>query len=130
MRDPRVKIEFEYYNSEKKEVVFEERHFLLDLNAIEAFEETTGINLMEKSSLDTQKMSIKELKALVWAGLLHEDSDLTIRQVGSMVHTGNMLELTSAITEAMSNSMPENKETGSAAGGKVSAPFDGTSSKQ
>ncbi len=128
MRDPRVKMHFEYYSYEKQDVVAEDRHFLLDLNAIEAFEEVTGINLMEANNLKGD-MGIKELKALLFAGLSQEDPELTAKQVGSMIHAGNMMQLVAEITEAMQMSLPE-KTGEKAEGAKASGPFDGTSLKQ
>lgn len=73
-----------------------ERTMRLDLNALETFEETAGKELKDF------KGSIKDIKAMVWSSLMHEDAELTLDQVGKLVHLGNLDAVTSAIEELMS----------------------------
>ncbi len=77
------------------------RHLRLDLNAMVEFEEETGFHISEAN---TGKMSI--LRALLWACLLHEDADLSVEQVGAMIHAGNMAEVGAAVGKAMSAAAP------------------------
>jgi len=82
-----------------------ERHILLDLNAMVEFEELTGISLTKK--VDTEKMGAKELRVLLWVCLIHEDENLTLKQVGTWINTGNMAEIAQRINEAFQAAMPE-----------------------
>jgi hypothetical protein len=49
------------------------------------------------------------IRALLWAGLIHEDENLTIKDVGKMVGS-NLNEISLKIIEAMSESLPEPDE--------------------
>ena len=81
------------------------RYFLLDLNAMVAFEEETGKNIMQ--GIDPKSMTAKDFRALLWACLLHEDESLGIRDVGKMIHTGNMNELSTKMGQAWEAATPE-----------------------
>ena len=85
-----------------------ERHLLMNLNAMVAFEEATGKNIMQ--GIDANSMTAKDFRALLWACLLHEDESLKIEDVGKMIHTGNMNELTEKMLQAWELASPE--ETG------------------
>jgi len=82
-----------------------ERSLLLDLNAMAEFEEYTGKSFLSVSSLTD--MGMKDLRALLWACLIHEDENLTVKQVGAMVHSENMNRISDAIVKAFSMAMPE-----------------------
>ncbi|MCL5290561.1 MAG: hypothetical protein M1489_05990 [Firmicutes bacterium] len=82
-----------------------ERNLLLDLNAMVTFEQETGKSLMEGA--DLSKMGMIEFRALLWACLIHEDESLTLKNVGAMVHPGNMEEVSNAIAKAFEAATPE-----------------------
>lgn len=82
-----------------------ERNLLLDLNAMASFEEATGISLM--SGIDTKNLGMKDYRALIWVCLIHEDEKLTIKQVGKMIHAGNLSEISTAIAKAFEVATPE-----------------------
>jgi len=86
-----------------------ERHLLLDLNAMVSFQEATGKNLFKESVAKAlaRDMSPMDLRALLWACLLHEDEALTLKQVGSWIHAGNTAEISAGIMEAWSKAIPE-----------------------
>ena len=88
------------------------RHLLLDLNAMVSFQDETGYNLLDDK--DTKKLMTaagpKEVRALLWACLIHEDETLTLKQVGSWLHTGNMAEVTEKLTTAWTAAMPKGGE--------------------
>ena len=90
------------------------RNLMLDLNAMVNFEEATGKNVLQGDSLNN--LSAKDLRALLWACLLHEDKDLTLDQVGGMIHSGNMEVVASKLTAAWEVAMPE--ESGAPLAGK------------
>ena len=85
------------------------RRILLDLNAMVAFEEETGKNLFDSkvTAAFTKNFSPKDLRALLWASLLHEDENLTLKQVGSWIHTGNMEEIADKLVAAWVAAVPE-----------------------
>lgn len=99
--NPRVKITLD-----------KERILKFDLNAMVAFEEATGKSLMD-GTFESSKMSIRDLRAMLFACLLHEDDALTEKQVGSLITPDNMLEVASKLNDAFEVAMPESegKET-------------------
>ena len=46
-------------------------------------------------------------RTLLWAGLLHEDENLTERQVGAMISLTNVEKIMEQITEALTAALPE-----------------------
>lgn len=52
--------------------------------------------------------SPKAIRALLWAGLIHEDKNLKIEDVGKF--TSNLTDVSFKILEALPRSMPENDE--------------------
>ena len=66
-----------------------ERSLRYDLNAMEKFEDVTGKSLADPKTLQ-ENIRIKDMKALLWVGLLFEDPSLTLEQLGSMVDTDNL----------------------------------------
>lgn len=100
---------------EVKVALDKERTLLFDLNAMVAFEGATGRNLMD-GTFDSSNMSTKDLRAMLWACLVHEDDALTEKQVGSWITPDNMLEVASKLNEAFEAAMPESK-------GKEAAPL-------
>ena len=52
------------------------------INALAKIEDITGKSLM---NLDLKNVGIKDLLAIVYAGLYHEDKDLNIEKVGDLI---------------------------------------------
>lgn len=63
------------------------RHLRFDMNAWYDIEEKTGIDLR---STTVAKLKVGHLRAVVWACLRHEDPDLTLEVVGSLIDLGNL----------------------------------------
>ncbi|WDU84207.1 hypothetical protein [Caloramator sp. Dgby_cultured_2] len=82
-----------------------ERHLKFDLNAFAELEELYGDFQTAMDAMS--KGSIKAIRAMLWAGLIHEDEKLTIKQVGSMIDMTNINEIVSAISKAISEAMPK-----------------------
>lgn len=82
-----------------------ERTLRLDLNAMVRFEQASGKSLLKQSTWDT--LSIADIRSLLWACLLHEDPELTVEQVGSMIHPGNMVQVFGEIQRVWQLSAPE-----------------------
>lgn len=91
-----------------KIVLDKERTLLLDLNGMAAFEEATGKSLF--TSEMKENMGARELRALLWACLIHEEPALTLKDVGSWITAENMEEVARQINVAFSNAVGEKKE--------------------
>ena len=85
-----------------------ERTLRLDLNAMVAFEEATGKSLMD-GKFHGSDMTPKDLRAMLWACLLHEDESVTLKEIGSWVTVTNLMEVTGKLNEAFDVAMPEGK---------------------
>lgn len=75
------------------------RHLRVDFNGLAAFEEETGKAVEDIGT----GMSVTELRALVWALLLHEDPELSVRDVGAMLHPGNVQAIEEAVQESFAD---------------------------
>lgn len=80
-------------------VLDKERELKFDLNALELVEEMTGVTL-DKA---TENVSMKTLKVLLYSGLVHQDPDLTVDYVGSLVTMENIKEVSEALTNCFKN---------------------------
>lgn len=86
-----------------------ERSLKLDLNAMVAFEEVTGHSLMG-GTFKSEDMTPRDLRALLWACLIHEDETLTEKQVGSWISADNMAEIADRLNESFEVAMPKSEE--------------------
>lgn len=73
-----------------------QRNLYFSLNSLELIEELTGKTIDKLAD----GMSISMLKAVVYAGLVHEDKELTPEIVGEMIGFDDIKELSDAIGEA------------------------------
>lgn len=107
------------------EIGGKKRHLRFDLNAMAEFEEATGTPLTgENISKVMSQGGAKALRALLWACLLHEDENLTLKEVGSWVNLKDINELPGKILEAFEAAMPEPEE-----GAQGKAPLAGKKKK-
>ncbi len=65
-----------------------ERHLLLDFNALILVEDLTKRDFAQAEAWE--KLGFRELRALVFVCLTHEDPELTLEAVGKMLHPGNI----------------------------------------
>ena len=85
------------------------RNIVFDLNAFSELEEIYGS--MDAAFKAMQTGSMKAARTLLWAGLLHEDDALTVKQVGAMVTMPTLESVMNAISEALLGAMPEGEGT-------------------
>lgn len=90
-------------------VLDKERSLRLDLNAFCVLEETYGDSFPILES--AERGSLKALRSVVWAGLVHEDSTLTETDVGKMIHPGNLSMVTTLLREVIEAYLPEPKNS-------------------
>lgn len=80
------------------------RHLRYDLNALVLLEEQFG---SVEAALDAaQGRSVRAVRAFLYAGLAHEDPDLTLEQAGSLVGFADLPAVTEAILRALGASFP------------------------
>ena len=82
------------------------------INALAKIEDIIGRPIM---GLDLEKFGIKELLAIVYAGLYHEDKTLTVEKVGDLIDDYSNLneiadKLGEALTQAFGKPTSEAKE--------------------
>lgn len=83
---------------------------LLDMNAMVAFEEVTGENFFAFAERGTQEgfqPTSKELRALLWAEMLHEQPTLTLQEVGAMITAADLAPICMAVLQAQKEATPE-----------------------
>lgn len=97
-----------------------ERTLRMDLNTFSDFEMMTGKSIMrgglEQCPEDCvqehehKALSSSDIRALLWACLVQDDERLSVREVGSMLHPGNLTIIKDALTALTANAMPEPEE--------------------
>lgn len=88
-----------------KVMLDKERTLLFDLNAFACLEEEYG---SIDAALDAlAKGKVKALRAILWAGLVHEDESLTIKDVGKLFTLADLQRVAEAVNEALSQVMPQ-----------------------
>ncbi len=81
------------------------RTLFYDFNAFIELEELYGD--MKSVFGGLENLKVKVIRDMIWAGLLHEDENLTPQQVGKMLYPGNIEEISAKITEAVNFFLPE-----------------------
>lgn len=84
------------------------REILMDLNAFVIAEEKLGS--IDNAFQGLQKRSLKAVHVLLYAGLVHEDEELTEKQAGRLVGLGNLNAVITAISEALASNVPQQKK--------------------
>ena len=69
------------------------RHLRFDFNAMVALEEELKISIMEIGTILSGAVKLKDIRAILWAGLIHEDPALTPRDVGALIGGVNDLAM-------------------------------------
>ena len=85
-----------------------ERELKFTLNALAEMEDRYGSVDAAFKALEAN--SIKAVRLVLWAGLLHTEEGLTEQQVGNLIDVQCMENIMSSIGTAMKNDMPEEKE--------------------
>lgn len=82
-----------------------ERNLRYTMNALAEIEDQLGVPLAE---LQTVQMTMKNIRVILWAGLIHEDKELTQEDVGDFVDLENMQEVQERVAEAFAKSQVKN----------------------
>lgn len=86
-----------------------ERTVKFDLNALAELEDRYGTVDAAFEALDSN--SIKAVRFVLWAGLVHEDSELTEQKVGSLIDIKYLQELMGTLGEAMASDLPSDEQS-------------------
>lgn len=81
-----------------------ERELIFDLNAMAELEDMYGTVDAAFKKLD--EGSVKAVRAVLWAGLLATEPDITIQKVGSLIDLAYLTELMQTMEEAIKQDMP------------------------
>jgi hypothetical protein len=104
-----------------------ERHLLYGAEAFIEYKEATGRDLLRtfrdfsnpkfRATLDESgdinpdfEMPVKEFRDVLWAGLLHEDESLTLKQTSSLFTPGMIAQLMPVVLRAFMLGLGEQKE--------------------
>ena len=83
------------------------RNLKYNFNALVTLEETLNINIQDLMKMFAGGARLKDLRALLWAGLVHEDAGLTQEAVGDMIEgVEDFAVIGKAIREAIEASFP------------------------
>lgn len=84
------------------------RNLRYGMRALSLIEETTG---KEIASMDLKKVAIKDLGVMIWAGLYHEDTELTPESVMDLIDDySDIQEAAELIGKAISEAFSKNKK--------------------
>lgn len=86
-------------------VLDKERTLLFDLNAFACLEEEYGS--IEEALDALAKGKVKALRAILWAGLQHEDEGLTVKDVGKLLTLADLQRVAEAVNEALAQALPK-----------------------
>lgn len=86
------------------------RHLRFDLNAFAELEEV--YDSVDDALKAMEKGRLKAVRAVLWAGLVHEDEDLTLKDVGRFVTLDTFGDLAKTLGEAIKKGMPRQDPNG------------------
>ena len=75
------------------------RKLRFTLNALSEIEDKLGVSFTEIGEV-LKKPKMKDLLVVLWAGLIHEDEDLTIKEVGNMIDISDLEMVSEKLGEA------------------------------
>ncbi len=84
-----------------------ERKLKYTLNSFALLEEKYGT--MDKAMEALESGSIIAIRYILWAGLIHEDENLTEHYVGSQIDLANLEAIAEKMNKAMMGDLPQDK---------------------
>ena len=87
-----------------------ERELKFTLNALAEMEDKYGTVEEAFKKLDTGSM--KAIRFVLWAGLMHSDENLTEKQVGALIDVNSMEDLVKQLGNAFNSDMPAQLDDG------------------
>jgi hypothetical protein len=83
------------------------RHLRYTFNSLCRLEEETGIPIGDIGNFKSGSLRLTTLRALIWAGLVHDDKDLTPEAVGEIFEDMDLGTIADKIGEAFEAAFPE-----------------------
>ena len=84
------------------------RKLRYDFNAMCELEDALGRSLQE---MNDKNVRMKDMRAMLWAGLIHEDPDLDIVEAGNLIDEAESLQyVAEKVAEAIELSQGSNKK--------------------
>lgn len=96
-------------NRQKSELTIDldrPRTFKLDFNALCEAEGVIGRSVLR------QDLGLSEIRALLWAGLKHEDKTLTVQKVGTLLTADKLTKVMTLVGDAVSEFFAVGEEVG------------------
>jgi len=87
------------------------RHLRYDFNALVALEKELGLPISDIGNLAAGSVSLSDLRAFIWASLLHENKDLTPEEVGEWLDFSVVGEIADKVSEAFTGAFPDIEDT-------------------
>jgi hypothetical protein len=87
-----------------------ERKLRFTLNALAELEEMFG-TVQEAFDRLEKNNSLVALRAILWAGFIEDDPDLTLKKLGSLIDLADMSSLTETVAKAFAEDMPVETES-------------------
>ena len=88
------------------------RQLRYDFNALVALEDELNISIQDIGKLLGGAVKLRDLRAILWAGLIHDDATLTPKAVGAMINgVKEMADLGKAIRAAIEAAFPPTEPT-------------------
>lgn len=81
------------------------RNLRFTLNSLAEIEDKLGVPI---SKLAEVELGVKSVRIMLWAGLIHEDPELTEREVGNMVDFDNIEYVQNKVAEAFASATEKN----------------------
>lgn len=90
-----------------------ERVLRFEWEALCRFEEEFGYSVLEVGKrLGIGEINFLDVTRAIWAGLLHEENPMAMREVRKLLSLNDFFHYLKAISPAISEAIPEEKETG------------------
>lgn len=86
------------------------RHLYLGFNALTTLVKKLGIDIMDIQSALQGPGMLETVRAVLWAGFIHEDATLTLDDAGDLIDFGKIAELNDAILKALELSFKSSGE--------------------
>lgn len=83
----------------------EKRTLRFTLNSLAEIEDKLGVPL---SKLSEVELGVKTVRTMLWAALIHEDEEITEKQVGNMVDFENLEYVQNKVSEAFALATAKN----------------------
>ncbi|HEY3378536.1 MAG TPA: hypothetical protein VGL77_13675 [Armatimonadota bacterium] len=90
------------------------RYFFLSMNSYAAIDDELGregawVEVLETllSQPETKTVPIKTFRLILWAGLIDDDPELTLQQVGALLDFAAFVRVSLQINQALSGQLPD-----------------------